>query len=207
MIKELLGIPRRVLLLFVKIVIAVFRTIFKVFKGGVEVKQSADTMKSAEQSSMLYFWGDHFMLVKAKFTKDLNYVSPHNANRLFRVSKIYKNFNTPERIVVVDNDNPETLDFEKPPKLDEFERLIVNELDIKDGKDIKTTTSMEKFKIFGGRELNSIAYDIYRHNILQFLSNPEKSELIYIILAVFFLASFLGFIGGGLFTAMIGYLL
>lgn len=202
---HILSIIKRVFGLFYRTVSAIPKLIWNTVQQTGEVKKSADLIKDAKQTGLLYFYGDHFMYVEGKFTKDMKYISPKNLNRLYRVRKIYKNFSTPERLVIVDNDNPESLDFENPPSMDEFPKYV-NKI-IKDGaKNIKTSVDMETFKIKGGETLNSIAYDIYRHNILQFLSTPEKSELIYIILAVSAIMAFFGFFGGTLFGVFISYI-
>ncbi len=199
---KLFAVIKRMLGLFVKIWTAIPRAAWNTLVQGGEVKKSADIIIDAKKTGLLFFYGDHFMFVDGKFTKDLKYITPKNLNRLFRVKKIYKNFATPERIVVVDNDNPEALDFENPPTEDEFERYVTKTISEK-GQEIKTTVDMEKFRIKGGESLNSMAYDIYRHNILQFLSTPEKSELIYIIIAVAAIALLLGVMMGSIFGVII----
>lgn len=191
-----------ILLLPVRVSVKIAKAGISALKGGIETKKAVDTMRSAEKILMLFFMGDHYMTVEGRMTKDLQYISPKNINRLFKVEKIYKNFDTAETMVVVYNDFPETIDIDKPPTIDEFERLIVDKEKIKN-KDVETTVNMEKFYIKGGKVLTAMAYNIYKHNLLQFLDSPVKSELIYLMIIVFVIAGFLGFIGGGFSVALV----
>lgn len=200
---KIIFFPIRIFFFFIgKIVKGLPSAFFGLEYGAKETAQTIKEKRALRRTfKVIYFMGDGYYDTDAVVSQDMMFASPTDAHRSFHIKKIYrpmfiKGIEDIEKpnLLIISDENPETLDFKNPPTIDEFERLVVTESE-KKGK-LTKSVDIEKFNVVGGKILSKIAYWLYIHQVLQFLIKPTRENLIYIIVAVGSICTLLGFFTG-----------
>lgn len=113
--------------------------------------------------TVLYMDGHELFEFKGTVTPDLKWVTPKGVNQQKRITKGYVRFPQKDTVYVCSNESPETID--------------LNHWDIQIS-DVKK-----------GSILSSIAYDLFRTSIFRYMTQPNKREviLLVIVFSLFFL--------------------
>jgi len=162
-----------------------FKKIGKIAKIPKEFLNSLKELKSGyketakpKKAKALMVYDGKAQFIDANLSKDLGWVTPKNYNLRFRNqhSLILEPENYP--LYIINIENPETLDLEKPPEIDTVDREKITEYDDK-GK-VTKIYDMEEFDIKGGRIMAEMSYLVGSTGLLKYIEPPSKREMLYI---------------------------
>lgn len=148
------------------------------FLGGIrEVRGGMSEIKRFKDAKAMLFYDGRCRLVNADLSDDLGWIVPKSYNLRFRNAKSYilEPDNLP--IFFCHIDNPQAIDWDKPPKMDECDKDVEYLEEVK-GKTIKVY-DVDKFKLYGGRIISEISHLLGTTAILQLLEPPSKREILY----------------------------
>jgi hypothetical protein len=159
-------------------------------KFSIVGKESAESYQHIAKTKFVncIYTTDYFIrIIKADLTKDNNWFIPKDINKRFRLGKTYID-GKGERWVLVNNNNPKSLDLDKP--LEDYKgtkRIYKQGLD-KDGNSIQSI-DLQAYVVKGGDIVSSVAYDVGNFPFMNIFKIATRNEIIYLLV----IGSFIGF--------------
>lgn len=142
-----------------------------------EVGESYQYQSKTKFLNLIYTTDYAIRIIKADFAKDHNWFIPKDINKRFRLKKTYTD-QKGETWAIVNNNNPASIDLDKP--LIDYKgtkRKLKIAID-KEGNEIQTI-DLEDFTMKGGDILSDVAYDIGNFPFMNLFKIASRNELLY----------------------------